>query len=257
MIVLPIEPWLVGRHHLIVEPDGVLKVLPIGLLVNSNGEYLQDHFAITISPGVAYLNRSRTWLGISPSSDALVVGNPKVFGWMPLPDAEQEARTVAASFDHPRLLLQSSLTPTNFAKEIAQAEVFHFSGHAQSTVESAGLVTGTDGLLDAFRLDPVSRGRSQLVVLSACSSSRGTGGRFDDDDSLVRRLMSARVPEVVASRWTVDSVATALLMKGFYSELLAGKPVSEALDSAMRSVRSKPEFAHPYYWAGFSVYGRS
>ena len=257
MIVLPIEPWIVGRRHLIFEPDGVLKALPIGLLVNSGGEYLFDNFAITVSPGIAYLNRSRKWLGISPRSNAFIFGDPMVPGWMPLPDADQEARAVAACFSHPKLQMQTDLSPTELAKRIAEAEVFHFSGHAKASVESAELVAGTDGLLEASEFNVVSGGDSRLVVLSACSSSHGTSGLFDDGDSLVRRFMGARVPEVVASRWNVDSAATALLMKEFYTELLAGKAVSEALNSAMRSVRSRSEFSHPYYWAGFSVFGRS
>jgi CHAT domain-containing protein len=103
----------------------------------------------------------------------------------------------------------------------------------------------------------VGHGRSQLVVLSACSTSRGSAGFFDDDDSMVRRLMEAGVPDVVASRWMVDSSSTALLMKSFYSQLLNEKPVAESLASAMQTLRAQPEFSHPYYWAGFSVFGRS
>ncbi len=69
--------------------------------------------------------------------------------------------------------------------------------------------------------------------------------------------MAARVPEVIASRWMVDSAATAMLMKNFYAQLMTGMPAPDALDSAMRAVRARPEFSHPYYWAAFSAFGRA
>jgi CHAT domain-containing protein len=240
-----------------VEPDGALKTLPFGILVDSHGKYLGDRFSVTISPGVAYLSRSRQWRGLNAASTAVIIGDPKTQGWIPLPDAAQEARAIAASFDHHLLLMSDSSFVPDLTSDIAQADIFHFSGHAQVSIESAGLITGSLKIFDPAQLNAIRRGRTQLVVLSACSSSRGRTGFFDDDDSMVRRLMGARVPEVLASRWTVDSAATTVLMKGFYSELLAGMPPSEALNSATRTVRARSEFSHPYYWAGFSVFGRS
>lgn len=256
-LISPIEPWIAGRHHLIVETDGVLKTLPIGLLVEPGGAYMGDRFTITFSPGILYLNQARKWRGVTARSDVAVLGDPEAPGWMPLPDAEKEASVVAASFKHPRMLSRDGMSLPNLYDAIAASDVFHFSGHAQASNETASLVTGSTGMLEPRQLLAVKSGRTELVVLSACSSSLGTTGFFDDDDSLVRRLMVARVPEVVASRWMVDSAATALLMSGFYSELRTGASPSEALNGAMRNVRSRPEFSHPYFWAGFSVFGRS
>lgn len=256
-LILPIEPWISGQHTLVIETDDKLRLLPVGLLVDSRGKYLSDRFSITFSPGIAYLSQSRKWSGVSAKSDAVVLGNPKVVGWASLPDATDEAKAVASSFDHPYLVVQDVVDQANLSHKIARSEVFHFSGHAEASVASAGLVTGdtTFFLPDQLRL--IKQSHLELVVLSACSSSRGTSGFFDDDDSVVRRMMVAGVPVVVASRWKVDSASTALLMKAFYLKLLAGQEPSQALDSATRSVRSVPRFSQPYYWAGFSVFGRN
>jgi CHAT domain-containing protein len=159
-------------------------------------------------------------------------------------------------FHGARLVLSSDESPSSIASEMGRAQVFHFSGHAFSDVQSAGLVTGGGELVDALRLPESVPLRSQLVVLSACDTARGSNGNFDDEDSLVRRLMEAGVPEVVASRWMVDSPATLALMKNFYRHLLSGKSVSAALALASRDLRSRPEYSHPFYWAGFSVFGR-
>lgn len=254
---LPIEPWITTRHRLIIEPDGAMKSLPLDLLIDSHGEYFGDRFAITISPGIAYLNRSREWSKVMARSKTFILGDPKVAGWMPLPDAEEEARSVASLFTSPHLFIQESLSAAEFQRELATADVFHFSGHAMSSVGSVALVTGTSETLDSKQMNLISHGGLQMVVISACSSLGGARGLFDDDDSLVRRLMGARVPVVVASRWMVDSAATSVLMKEFYSELTRGKTPSEALSAARRTVRTKQEFSHPYYWASFSVFGRS
>jgi len=55
----------------------------------------------------------------------------------------------------------------------------------------------------------------------------------------------------------VNSRATAAIMEAFYAQLLSGKDVSRALQEAARQVRREPEFAHPFYWASFSAFGKS
>ena len=256
-LILPLEPWLSGRRRILVEPDGALKGLPIALLVDSSGRYFGDKFEIAISPGTAYLDSSRPWTGIDSFSSALVIDAPEALGRAPLQDAEREAQFVAGLFHFPRIITQDSLPDLQLPREIEIADVFHFSGHAHASVESVGLATRSLGLLDSEQLSSFRIGRTQLVVLSACSTSRGTSGYFDDDDSMVRLILASRVPAVVASRWAVDSTATAKLMERFYSEILQGRSVSEALRTATQSVRDTQGYSHPYYWAGFSVFGNA
>jgi CHAT domain-containing protein len=60
---------------------------------------------------------------------------------------------------------------------------------------------------------------------------------------------------VIAARWSIDSEATRALMDGFYARLVAGKSVPEALSGAAADVAASPGWSHPYYWAGFDVFG--
>ena len=46
-------------------------------------------------------------------------------------------------------------------------------------------------------------------------------------------------------------------MEEFYAQLLSGKDISFALSSASRKLREQAEFAHPFYWASFSAFGKS
>ena len=255
-LLKPIEPWLAKERRLIVEPDGAMANLPFELLVESDGRYLLDHFDVMISPGTAYLKHARDWSRISSATKLLVIGNPEVAGWSSLPEAEQEAQSVADLFPKSHRQIHQAWDPA-VKRELADAEVFHFAGHATATIRSAGLITDNGWRMDAHDFDTLSRGHIRLAVLSACVSSYGSRGSFDDQDSLVRRLMGARVPEVVASRWQIDSTATSRLMNEFYKNLIAGDTVSGALTIASRTLRTEPGFAHPYYWAGFSAFGRN
>lgn len=252
----PVEPLIRGRHALVLEPDGPLSQVPFGALVNHDGEYLGDQYAITVSPGLQYVADARSWNGIFPQSRALVVGNPTAPGWPSLPDAEREARDVAAVFARSHLLLRGEATYANIARELPDADVFHFSGHATANLQAAGVVVNGSALFESSKLDQLHLRRTQLVVLSACSSARGSGGLFDDEDSLARQFIAIGVPEVVASRWSVDSGDTAALMHDFYARLLDGGAVADSLRSAAKELRSQGRRAHPFYWAGFTVFGK-
>lgn len=255
-IFLPIEPMIRGRHLLLLEPDGDLRHVPFDALIDQEGNYLGDRFALAISPGLQYEIALRPWLGVSRANRALIVGSPVVPGLSPLPDSEREARDIAALFEQPLLLLFGDANYANVSKGLSHSEVFHFSGHAVANQSSAGMILGGTDLLDASKMRDSQVAHSRLVVLSACSTADGRAGLFDDEDSLARRLIEAGVPEVVASRWGVDSSATSILMTEFYREVLAGNSVSDSLSGAAGRVRSQERYSHPFYWAGFAVFGR-
>jgi CHAT domain-containing protein len=256
LLVLPLEPWLDGRTQVILEPDGALRSIPWEVLIDSQGRYLGDRVSIAVSPGIAYLDRARKWDGIGPDSRALVMGDPRAQGWPPLEAAEDEARSVAGLFRESKLLLGESVTRDRIKSDIPQSNVIHFSGHASTTNGSTGLVIRDNQVLGRWPVASSAAGLNQLVVLSACTTARGTSGYFDDEDSLVREIMSARVPDIVASRWMVDSTATQRLMRIFYESLFSGRSVSASLTIAERNLRMSSNYEHPFYWAAFAVFGR-
>jgi CHAT domain-containing protein/tetratricopeptide (TPR) repeat protein len=256
LVISPIEPLIRGYRALLFEPDRDLKLVPFIALLDHTGRYLGDRYAITISPGLEYVAASVEWKGLSADSHVLVVGNPSGGGPDSLPDAEQEARTVAASFAHPVLLLRDDATYEKIISELPKSQLFHFAGHAVANSANAALLLSHSESLDVRKLETLRFHNSQLIVLSACSSADGSAGLFDDEDSLARRLIGAGSSDVVASRWSVDSGATAILMNSFYQRLVAGSTVGEAMTLAAKETRSRSGFEHPFYWASFSVFGR-
>ena len=110
-------------------------------------------------------------------------------------------------------------------------------------------------MLAASALNPRNLRECRLAVLSACSTAGGEGAALGDPGNLVGAFLLAGVPEVVASRWNVNSAVTTTLMRVFYQRVLDGDSVALALQRAGESVRQSPETAHPFFWASFSAYG--
>ncbi len=128
-----------------------------------------------------------------------------------------------------------------------------YSGLVLSTVNSEGKAqNGFVGLQDIYGL----RAPVDLVVLSACQTALGKDVRGEGLLGLTRGFMYAGASSVIASLWKVDDEATAELMRQFYLNLLQkGMTPASALREAQNSIRQKPEWQSPYYWAGFTLQG--
>ena len=270
LLVAPFERHLEPSRLLIVEPDSILSDVPWPALVDPQQEYLGSRFAIAVSPGLGYWLNLRSPAAISPEKTALVVGMPTIASivasrFPPLPDADREARSIASQFRHSRLLSGTEATSPAIQEGISHSQVFHFAGHAISSVKQSGLVlaslTDSNGnddepiLLSASDLEKAALQRLQLVVLSACATAETEKG-FTGPDTLVRGFLRAGVPYVVASRWPVDSHTTQQTMTEFYKALFQGQPSTKALQQATNTLRIQPGTSHPYYWAAFGSYGR-
>jgi len=115
----------------------------------------------------------------------------------------------------------------------------------------------SDALLTPSSLKASNFSQMRLAVLSACDTQDGPSGAFNDVDSLARVFLRAGVPNVVASRWSVDSEATRQFMELFYRNLLDGNSVAASVHQAQAALRSRPGTAHPYFWSAFSALGMS
>jgi len=267
-LIAPFEGYLDAERLLVVQPDSMLSDVPWMALVDSHGQYLGSRFTTVISPGLGYWLALRSPGSISKEKTVLVVGMPAMASavarrFSPLPDADREAQNVASRFQHSRLLSGTKVTSVAIRQELSRSDVFHFAGHALSGVKQSGLVLASlsdadsdePTLLSASDLDMTQLQRLQLVVLSACATAETEKG-FVTPDTLVRSFLRAGIPHVVASSWPVDSLSTEKIMTEFYSRLLKGLSVGQALQGAASQLRQEPATQHPYYWAAFTSYGR-
>ena len=258
ILVAPMEAHLRGATALQIETDGLLDHVPFDLLHETHSAYLADRFDLTFSPGLAY-NLPSTRESLSQESPALIVAvsDAQGSGMPALPEAAQESTDIASHFRQARRVTGGQITRHQLLRNLAEAHLFHFAGHAVANELVVGLVLGEDSLLDAQILAKVDLRKMQLAVLSGCDTANGGDGAFTDVNSLARTFIGARVPSVVASRWRVDSDATRQLMHLFYASLLSGKTPTGALRAATTVLRNTPGYQSPYYWGSFAVFGKS
>ena len=117
------------------------------------------------------------------------------------------------------------------------------------------LADGILGADQAHALASQTLSHLKLAVFSACGTAKSSA--MSDSDSLVTAFLQAGTQNVVATRWNVDSMATADFVDLFYRSLLSGASVADAIQRASASFRKIPERAHPYYWAAFAAFGRA
>jgi CHAT domain-containing protein/tetratricopeptide (TPR) repeat protein len=264
-MVEPFAPQLTNADsELIFELDGALAGVPVQALISRDGRYLGDRFAVLVSSG--YRKRHQE-IRLGQGASVLLISNPELAGnaptrFPPLPDAKREAETVGASFPNVTVLDGREATAQALSAALPRASIFHFAGHGYSDSENGALIlapqdprTSDYELLQSSDLMSQDWSRCRLAVLSACAAAAGEIDGPHNPDSLVRALTRAGVPRVAASLWNVDSAATSELISAFYSSLATGINATDALRTAQERVRRHPEWSHPYYWAGFELFG--
>jgi len=118
-----------------------------------------------------------------------------------------------------------------------------------------------DGLLEAWEIMQMDF-KADLAVLSACETARGRISAGEGVIGLTWAFFVAGVPTTVVSQWKVESASTSKLMVSFHRALRAGHSrsgagfaVARALQQAELETLHSPQYAHPFYWAGFVVVG--
>ncbi|KAG0555084.1 hypothetical protein KC19_12G143300 [Ceratodon purpureus] len=110
------------------------------------------------------------------------------------------------------------------------------------------------GLTSGFISSLEPKWKAELVVLSACQTSRGNVTTSEGVLSLARSFIIAGVPCVVASLWRVNDEANIKLMEMFYEALRRSACVARALRFAMiHCLKIYPEEVNK--WAPFNVWG--
>jgi CHAT domain-containing protein len=91
-----------------------------------------------------------------------------------------------------------------------------------------------------------------LLTDGAATSMRdGAAGA----DVLQWAWLAAGAPSILLARWVGDADASEALLTEFHRQLLKGVGPPEALQTARAVVRKRPEWAAPFFWAGWMELG--
>ncbi|MCP4632517.1 MAG: CHAT domain-containing protein [candidate division Zixibacteria bacterium] len=116
-----------------------------------------------------------------------------------------------------------------------------------------------DGLLTAFEVSGMNLHGSELVILQACRTGKGTVLNGEGVFGLRRSFIHAGVNSIIMSMWDIPDKQSAYLLTAFYDKLLRGDNISDALrDSALKLLhegRQEGLGYHPMFWGGFILSG--
>jgi CHAT domain-containing protein len=182
---------------------------------------------------------------------------------VPLPASGLEAKAVGDV-----VLLKGNATETRLGKALqgrARWRALHLATHGLISSDRplwSSLALAPDGESDGF-LTAIEVFRmstpADLVVLSACETARGDQMDAEGIYGLTRAFMFAGASSVLCSLWRVDDEATKALMVKFYElwnpEEGKGIGAAEALRRAQAFIRSHEKWAHPYFWAAWTLWG--
>ena len=116
-----------------------------------------------------------------------------------------------------------------------------------------------DGLLTASEIAELELD-ADWVILSACNTATAEAAGAEGLSGLAKAFFYAGARALLVSHWSVESTAAVALTTGMFAELSTEPGIgrSEALRRSMLALMANEEhdhFAHPMFWAPFTVVG--
>ena len=266
-----------GRATVVIT-DGGLHFVPFGALPATASTYLCEQTTLRYGYSLRHLAelgelpaapRATELLALAPS----FAGNAGPLyasraggreGLRPLLHNEAEARAIADLVGSDDILSGAAATRAAFFARAENARVLHLASHGAvdplNPNRSFIAFTQTADTLQEdellyFNDLPLLDLGAELVTLSACETNLGEVVPGEQVLSMGGAFAAAGARSTVSSLWQVDDAATTQLMERFYAELADGKPRAAALAAAQNHLRQSTPFAHPYYWAAFTLHG--
>ena len=206
------------------------------------------------------------------------------YGQLPrLPDTADEVRSIAAALraGPDDVILGAKANPTTVKKmDLTNRKIVMFATHGLVPGDLSGLgqpalalsapeVTGNpaDGLLTAEDILGL-RLNADWVVLSACNTAAAQGAGAEAVSGLGRAFFYAGTRALLVSNWPVESTSARELTTDLFRRQVdnAGLARAEAMRQAMLALIDGPglkgadgralfSYAHPIFWAPFSLVG--
>ncbi len=277
ILIQPIQELLPkdANTRVIFLPQSILFLVPFAALIDSQDKFLIDKYTVQIAPAIQVLDLThqiRQQVQKVNLQEILIVGNPTMpsLGNPPrqlssLLGAEKEAKDIATLLNT-TFLKGDQATKVEVVEKMKSARFIHLATHGLLEEYRKGDIPGAialapsktdgqtdDGFLTASEIIAM-RLNAEMVVLSACKTGQGllTG---DGVIGLSRSLITAGVPSVVVSLWSVPDDPTAMLMTTFYKKFQENPDKAQALRQAMLATKAK--YPDPLNWAAFTLIGES
>jgi CHAT domain-containing protein len=255
IMVQPVADMLPSSGTVIVELDQQAYNLPMEALRLPDQHYLGEKYSFVYSPGA--------WMEKTLRSPELINGRKSLLlldashapdaGY--LPGFESQRAAIGKFFPRARVIDTTRVGWSQTQAILPLSQIIVYMGHGKPEGSGTTLDYDSTRTLKSKDFSPELLRHSQMVVLAACSGAAGRQNGLADANNIVRAILGAGVPVVIASHWNVDSATTSQLMVSFYQHLTRNETAAQALYNARLEVLQVK--AHPYFWAGFTLAGRA
>lgn len=274
ILIAPIEGDLrkLGARTLLLSLDDQLRQMPFAALVDKDGRYLVESFALALyneaAPDASQRNPSRNWHVAAMGMSQPVAG----LSALSAVPAELE-QVVKASRSGGKTFLDAQFTRESLKGAMLRHveepfNVLHLASHFVLHPGDASRSTLYLGDGSAMSLEEMIRRQLdfrgfELVVYSACET--GVAGGRDADgmemESLSAQTRRQGATSVLGTLWRVSDSSVALAMASFYN--LSGRKAA-SLAANLRDAQLKMlkhdsantnNYTHPFHWAPFVLLG--
>lgn len=263
--ILKLVPDTCSR--LILIPHRYLHLFPLHALPLANGDFLCDRFprGVGYAPSCQLLRLAQERGQYRHQfSQVFIIQNPTRPDLKPLLGSKLEVNRIRQHFDPEHIVViseaqASEATLNQRMKQLSSAHCVHFSCHGKfepkSPLKSALKLAdpncnlGKEADLTLGKIfEKLDLDQCRLVTFSACESGMTDPTSISDEYiGLPSGFLYAGTPSVVITLWTVDPLATTLLLTKFYKNLkrlptLEAGSVATALNQAqiwLRTLTSK------------------
>lgn len=250
ILIQPFADQIGPGDRVWIEADNDLAILPFPALVRPDGAWFGEKSQITLLPPWWTLHPQSSLTDPTLNRDMRLLA---VSGFNKAKAADTETSELPRIFPHTHVLEGSDTPPSVLLAALEHAEIFHFTGHATSTSGSRILLDSTHDITPPL-LQGVHLQSCRLGVLAACNTTATDADQIEKIPDLRNALLLSGTHTVVASNWDVDDQSTQTLMQNFYRQLALGKTPAQSLQAAQQTIRTNPNWQHPYYWAPFEVF---
>jgi CHAT domain-containing protein/Tfp pilus assembly protein PilF len=242
--------------RLIIIPDDELNYLPFESLVNSQGHYLIEKFAIQYQYATSLLKKETAdfeghqTLAFAPFAHE----GSDSFEKLSYSASEVQGLQGIKYFD-------ASAQKAVFLKYVDQYKVVHLATHAVINTNEGNLSyiafapgnKNASPLLYEREVYDLSLQHTGLLILSACETGSGNLVKGEGIMSLSRAFTYAGCPDILTSLWNADDFSTAYITNHFHHYIDKGYALDKALQQAKKDYledeKVNPRLKEPFYWS--------
>lgn len=280
----PVLNTLRNAKTAVIVPHHILHYFPLTALVTEPDrrqlgpeQMAMPRFVLDEPFAVCYAPSLTAWDLLRQQPDAPIrhvraAGIVEFLNAPSLPGARRDIENLQAVFGSQvrKVLPGRDACESDARKLLDEPGLMFFATHGQNYADrplSSFLLfhpdDSNDGYLTAKELY-AGRVAADLVIMSACYSGLADRSPLPGDDlfGLQRALLHSGTRTVIAGVWDVYDGTGPELMNGLFHELVAGKPVPQALADSQRAFLSRlrqsdqvEPWLHPYFWAVYTVTG--